>query len=122
MRLEHYDEDESPTQLTKDGFGYRTYKHLLCPGLWQFLWISKDPRLLVAGKKALRGALMSDPYTTPLLPEWVPHVQREMEEQSLLTSLSGVSPDCGPAYLMATTKDLDEIVSDGIKRGALQIA
>jgi hypothetical protein len=120
IRLEHYDEDDCVTQLTKDGCGYRTYKHLLCPGLWQFLWVSKDPRLLVAGKDALAQALMTDPFTTPLLPEWVPQIRTEMEERSLLSALCGDTD--GPAYLTASTEDLDEIVSDGLRNGKLCIA
>src|SRR6266852_9908799 len=73
IRLECFDDNDCATAICKDGCGYRTYKHLLCPGLWQFLWVSKDPRLLVAGKDALAQALMTDPFTTPLLPEWVPN-------------------------------------------------
>jgi hypothetical protein len=122
MRLEHYDEDDISRTLTRDGCGYRTYRHLLSQGLWQFLWVSKDPQLLVGGKQALGLALQGDAFTTPLLPEWVPYIQRELEEQGLLLGLSGDRGGCGPAYLTADTKDLDAIVSEGIKTGALKIA
>src|SRR5713226_9625182 len=68
MRLEWYDDDDCATAIAKDGSGYRTYKHPLCQGIWQFLWVSKDSQLLVAGKQALGQALLGDPYTTPVLP------------------------------------------------------
>jgi len=120
IRLECCDDNDCATAICKDGCGYRTYKHLLCPGLWQFLWVSKDPRLLVAGKDALAQALMTDPFTTPLLPEWVPQIRTKMEERSLLAALCGDRD--GPAYPTASTEDLDEIVSDGIRNGKLCIA
>ena len=121
VRLEHYDEDDCARALTKDGCGYRAYKHPLCPGLWHFLWVSRDPRLLVAGKDALGEALLGDPYTTPVLPQWVSHIRQEMEERSLLLALSSDRGGYGPAYLTASTEDLDEIVSEGIRSGMLKI-
>jgi hypothetical protein len=120
IRLEWYDDDECATQVSKDGCGYRTYKHPLCPGLWQFLWVSKDARLLVAGKEALGQALLAEPFTTPVLPEWVPHLQAALEENCLLMKLSGEG--CRSAYLTASTEDLDRLVSDGIRSGALEIS
>jgi hypothetical protein len=118
VRLEHCDEDDCTTALAKDGCGYRTYKHLLSPGLWHFLWVSKDPRLLVAGKEALGQALLGDPFTTPVLPEWVPYLETALEQESLLTALSGEG--CTSAYLTASTEELDQIVSDGIRSGMLK--
>jgi len=38
VRLEHCEEDDCARALTKDGNGYRAYKHPLYPGLWHFLW------------------------------------------------------------------------------------
>jgi hypothetical protein len=118
VRLEHYDEDDCTTALAKDGCGYRTYKHPLCQGLWHFLWVSKDPRLLVAGKEALGQALLGDPFTTPVLPEWMPYLEGALEQESLLSALS--SEGCTSAYLTASTEELDQIVSDGIRSGVLK--
>ncbi|HEY1859191.1 MAG TPA: hypothetical protein VGG61_02490 [Gemmataceae bacterium] len=119
MRLEWYDDDDCATEIGKDGCGYRTFKHPLCQGLWQFLWVSKDTRLLVAGKDALGQALLGDPFTTPVLPDWVPHLQAALEEDGLLTALSGEG--CESAYLTASCEELDQIVSDGIRSGKLKI-
>jgi hypothetical protein len=120
MRVEWYDDEENATALSKDGCGYRAYKHPLCPGLWQFLWVSKDSRLLVAGKEALGQALLSDPFTTPVLPDWVPHLRSELEKETLLTALEGGG--CDSAYLTASSENLDDIVSNGIRNGLLKIS
>jgi hypothetical protein len=119
VKLEWNDDDECATELAKDGCGYRTYKHPLCQGIWQFLWVSKDSRLLVARKEALGLALLDDPFTTPVLPDWVSHIQAALEEDDLLTALSGEG--CDSAYLTASSEELDEIVRNGIRSGALRI-
>ncbi len=117
--IECYDDNDCPTALNRDGCGYRTYRHLLGAGLWQFLWVSKDPQLLVAGTEALGQALMSEVFTTPILPDWVPYLQKELERKELLAQLQG--EECHSAYLSATTKDLDELVTQGIQSGQLKI-
>jgi len=116
----HQDDNEySSTALLKDGSGYRTYRNPLCQGVWQFLWVSKDPQLLVAGKLALGRALLTDPFTTPLLPEWVPYLERELEANGLLVNLKGEG--CPSALLAAQSKDLDALVTQGIQGGDLKI-
>jgi hypothetical protein len=76
--------------------------------------------LLVAGKPALGPALLADPFTTPLLPEWVPYLERELETNGLLVNLKG--DGCPSALLAAQSKDLDALVTQGIQGGELQIA
>jgi hypothetical protein len=82
--------------------------------------VSKDSRLLAAGMEALGQALLDDPFTTPVLPEWVPHIRSALEEDDLLSALLGEG--CPSAYLTASSEDLDRLVSDGIKSGALKIS
>lgn len=116
----HQDDNEYASEtLQKDGSGYRTYRYLLCQGVWQFLWVSKDPQLLVAGKTALGQALLADPFTTPLLPEWVSYLEQELEANGLLVSLKG--DGCPSTLLSAQSKDLDQLVTRGIQGGDLKI-
>jgi hypothetical protein len=120
--IEYYAEEDaySGRRMIRDGSGYRCYKHLLYPGVWQFLWVSKDPQLLVAGKEALGQALMSDRFSTPLLPEWEPYLRKELEAKGLLIVLKG--DGCPSALLKAASSDLDGLVTQGIEGGVLQVA
>jgi hypothetical protein len=76
--------------------------------------------LLVASKEAQRQALWADPFTTPVLPEWVPYLRTALEEACLLMELSGEG--CWSAYLTASTEDLDRLVSFGIRSGVLKFS
>jgi hypothetical protein len=121
VQLEWFnDDDEGKSRLERDGCGYKCYKHLLCPGIWHFVWISKDPRLLVAGKEAIGQALWSETYTTPLLKAWIEPVRDALIEEGLLVELDGAG--CESAYLTAEAADLDRIVTNGVREGRLKIA
>jgi hypothetical protein len=123
VKLEWYDDNDGRNRpLERDGSGYKCHKHLLCQGLWHFVWVSKDPRLLVAGKDALGTALWSEAYTTPLLDEWIDAIRAALEEGELLATLQNVGWDDGPAYLTAKPEELDAIVSKGILNGLLKVA
>lgn len=66
---------------------------------------------------SLWAELMSERYSTPLLRRWLPWLREELKSSGLLREAEGHNQAAG--VLSATTDDLDALVSDGIKCGAL---
>ena len=63
---------------------------------------------------------LTDPrFTTPVLRDWVPYISQEMRERDILEEAHVFNCNCG--IMSATTKDLDEIVTEGLRSGAIHI-
>jgi hypothetical protein len=83
-------------------------------------WTAKDPHFLPCVEpESLWQALKRPEYTTPLLRGWLPHLTAELVRAQGLRYLWGQGTRCGK--LVASVEQLDRIVSDGLRSGALTI-
>lgn len=105
----------------KDQQGYDAHRLKLGYNYAQVVLLSKRPGLLPSvTDNGLWLALKGEQYTTPLLRSWVPWIREELTRRNLLRRLWGVG--CEAGVLVASDKELDEVVSDGVKIGILKVA
>jgi hypothetical protein len=108
-------------RLIYDSAGYERHIAKVALGTWQMMLVSRMPGFLpVLCPASLWGRLTSETFTTPLLKSWLPWIQKELERRELLLPLRCFNCACG--WLKATSDDLDEIVSEGLKTKKLVIA
>lgn len=111
----------SPGRLTPSADGYATYTHKIGYGQAHALFVTRSPGFMkVVTPEALWQELNTTRFTTPLLREWMPHIEAKLREEELLEEAHSFGCNCG--ILSAMTKDLDEIVSLGLKQGHLRIS
>lgn len=107
-------------RLTKCPDGYRIHRTKLAYGLWHVLCLAKRPGFMpVMTEGSLWQLLQKDPFTTPLLREWMPWLFREMKNRGPIVELTGSG--CQAGLLLADNKTLDALVSEGIRKGHLMI-
>ena len=94
--------------------GYQLHTHKLGYGMAHALFITRMPGFLkIVTEETLWQELKSTRYTTPMLREWMPYIERRLREDSLLEDahvFGGLK--CG--ILSATSEQLDRIVSEGL--------
>jgi hypothetical protein len=101
--------------------GYRFEVHRLPFGMCHALLIAKTSGFLPAATEGhLWRELMGLRYTTPLLRGWLPYILAKLREAELLRYC--ISYRCESAVLTAGNEDLDTIVSEGVRSGALVIS
>jgi hypothetical protein len=102
------------------GHGYKRYQERLKYGLVHAIWVSKRVEFLpsVSGE-AMWQSLMSSRFTTPLLRHWMRPIISKMVDLGKLRYTWGYRCKCG--ILTATDRELDSIVSEGIRSGLLPI-
>ena len=109
-----------PGRLYATPDGYNTYNHKLGYGLAHTYFITRMPGFLrVVSEEALWQELNDTRFTTPLLREWMPYIEKQLREAEVLEDAHSYGCRCG--VLSSTTKRLDEIVSEGIKSHKLLI-
>lgn len=107
--------------------GYATYSYLLGYDTRHAIYISRQSGLILnESDDALWYELCPPPsatrpsrYQTPLLRQWVPYLRQEMVELKLLNKCQCL--ECEVYQCIANTKDLDDIVSAGLKMGEIKI-
>jgi hypothetical protein len=110
----------APGRLTPSADGYFCYVHRLDYGLCHALYVTKMPGFMrVVTEEALWQELNDTRFTTPLLREWVPYIEVELRSAELLEEAHVFNCTCG--VLSAQTKHLDEIVSEGLRSGSIDI-
>jgi hypothetical protein len=110
----------APGRLTPSADGYSCHVHRLDYGLCHALYVTKMPGVMrVVTEEALWQELNDTRFTTPLLREWVPYIGEELRSAELLEEAHVFNCTCG--VLSAQTKHLDEIVSEGLRSGAIRI-
>ncbi|MCI0462768.1 MAG: hypothetical protein L0Z62_37955 [Gemmataceae bacterium] len=106
--------------LTKCPDGYRVYRTRLDYGLWHVLCLARrDGFMPVMTEEAVWQLLQRDPFTTPLLREWVPWLHREMKERGAVVELT--QSGCQAGLLLADNDVLDALVGEGLRQGRLGI-
>jgi hypothetical protein len=103
-----------PGRLTPAADGYATYTHKLGYGQAHALFVARTPGFLkVVTPETLWQQLNDTRFTTPLLREWMPYIERSLREEDLLEEAHVYHCNCG--ILSAQTRHLDEIVTRGIR-------
>jgi hypothetical protein len=84
------------------------------------LFLAKSPGLLLnSSEECLWKELKHERFETPLLRSWVPYLREQLISHGKLHPCKCVG--CDVWGLSCRTKDLDELVIDGIKMGAIKI-
>lgn len=110
----------SPGKLSLSGDGYQCHTHKLGYGLAHALFLSRtDGFMKVVSPESLWQEVSGPRFTTPIIREWMPYVERQLRDQELLEEAHCFGCSCG--VLSAVTHHLDEIVCEGIKSGEILI-
>jgi hypothetical protein len=108
------------THLRRCADGYRVHRTRLDYGWWHVLCLAKHKGLMPVMTQATLGQLLkADPFTTPLLAEWMPWLYQQMKRRGLIVEL--MQAGCQAGLLLADSDALDELVSEGIRQGHLHI-
>lgn len=107
--------------LTRCPEGYRIHRSKLAYGLWHILCLSKREGFMpIMSEETVRQLLNKDPFTTPLLKEWIPWLFKEMKADGNIVELKQCG--CQAGLLLANDNVLDDLVSKGISKSHLHIA
>ncbi|SIO37044.1 hypothetical protein SAMN05444166_4161 [Singulisphaera sp. GP187] len=110
----------TPGRLTPSSEGYQVSTHKLGYGLVHAMFITRMQGFMpVVSEESLWQELTDVRYTTPLLREWVPHIEKTLRQRELLEDAHAFGCHCG--ILSASTKHLDEVVSQGLQQYELII-
>ena len=106
--------------LSRCSDGYRVYRTKLDYDQWHVLFLAKRVGFMpVMTDDALWRHLQGEEFTTPLLRDWVPWLKTAMQRRELLVCLE--QSGCQAGIVLAENADLDELVSQGLKKGDLTI-
>ena len=109
-----------PGNLHPSAAGYTTFVHKLDYGQAHALMITKAPGFMKIVTDETIWQEVTDPrFTTPVLRDWVPHISQGMREREILEEAHVFNCNCG--IMSATTVELDEIVTDGLRSRAISI-
>lgn len=115
-----YYEFHTPGRLLPTADGYAVHTHKLGFGLVHALFITRMPGFLkVVSEESLWQELTGPRFTTPLLREWMPYIEKQLRNNQELEDAHTFGCHCG--VLSATTKSLDEIVTRGLQRYEIEI-
>jgi len=96
------------------------YSHKLGYGLAHAVFVTKSPGfMMIVTEESLWQELNTTRFTTPILREWIPFIDRKLREISRLENAHVYGCQCG--ILSATTSKLDEIVIEGLSKGKISI-
>jgi hypothetical protein len=110
----------TPGTLVPTSDGYVVHTHKLGFGMAHALFVTKAQGfMMVVTADSLWRELNTTRFTTPLLKEWVPYIEKRLRADNLLEDALVFNCTCG--ILSATTSKLDEIVTDGLKKRLITI-
>lgn len=117
------DEDwrsHTPGRLYPSPAGYQCHNHKLGYGMAHALFITRSPGFMkVVTEESLWQELKNVRFTTPILREWMPYIEKTLRHEESLEDANVFGCQCG--ILSATTKTLDKIVSEGLQQQELII-
>jgi hypothetical protein len=128
LKNEHY-KPAQPGTLRVSPVGYNVYKHRLGFGQEHRLFISRTMSfMLMASDNAVWYELNSERYTTPMIHDWLSFIVRRLRDKGQLVPCS-IYPYQEPAEdepelsapvlsccgISAATKDVDDIVVEGLR-------
>ena len=110
-----------PGRLVPTEEGYTVFTHKLGYGMAHAVFLTRLPGFLKrVTEETLWQELKSTRFTTPILREWMPWIERRLRDEDRLEDAHGFHCQCG--ILSATTPSLDAIVSEGLQTRELLIA
>lgn len=87
----------------------------------QLVMVARTPSLLFGEKvSAVYRYVMSDEFSTPMLPEWAPYLCDVLESSGALYAAEGFGEEVSLCHV--SQEKLDEIVSTGLKKGELKVS
>jgi hypothetical protein len=105
----------APGRIYPTPDGYQCFTHKLGYGLVHAMFLARmDGFMKVVTPESLWQELNHVRFTTPILREWLPYLEKELRERSRLEEAHVFNCVCG--ILSATTKSLDEIVTEGLQK------
>jgi hypothetical protein len=111
---------QQPGTLYPSQDGYHVSTHKLGYGLAHALFISRVPGFLkVVTSESLWQELNTTRFTTPILRDWISYLESELRREEFLQEALCFNCNCG--LLTATSKNLDDVVSKGLKDQAVRI-
>jgi hypothetical protein len=115
-----YYQAHQPGTLFPSSDGYTTYIHKLDYGQAHALMITKAPGFMkIVTDETIWQELTDTRFTTPVLRDWVPYISKQMRDREILEEAHVFNCNCG--FMSATTQNLDEIVTEGLRSGAIHI-
>lgn len=103
----------TPGRLYPTEDGYQCYTHKIGYGMAHALFITRMPGFMkVVTPESLWQELNNVRFTTPILKEWIPYIEKKLRKANRLEHADCFNCQCG--ILSATTKSLDEVVSKGL--------
>jgi hypothetical protein len=110
----------TPGRLTPTTDGYQVYTHKLGYGMAHALFVTRMPGFMkVITEESLWQELKNVRFTTPILREWMPYIEKTLRYEERLEDAHTFGCRCG--ILSATTASLDTIVSEGLQQRELII-
>lgn len=99
--------------------GFTVHQHRLGYDTWHLLAFRKEPGLLPNfSQREIARQLLSDRFTTPILPHWVPYIASKLVLMNRLMRLKSFGA-CDAGLMQAEVKHIDAIVSAGVRSGEL---
>lgn len=119
-RNEDYWNTFVPGRISADSDGYHIYQHKLGYNMVHAMFVTKSKGFMkTATEESLWQELKGPAYTTPVLREWVPYLTERLQADGKLEDLNCYNCSCG--LLSATSKDLDETISEGLRQRMIEI-
>ena len=110
-----------PGRLYPTPDGYLCQTHKLGYGLAHAMFITRMPGFMkVVTPESLWQELNGTRFTTPILKDWVPYIEERLRADEHLEGAHVFNCLCG--VLAATSKTLDEIVSQGLQERRILIS
>jgi hypothetical protein len=110
----------APGRLLPTAEGYQCFTHKLGYGLAHALFVTRAPGFMrVVTPEFLWQELNDVRFTTPILREWLPHMEYMLRHEEKLEDAHVFNCKCG--ILSATTTALDEIVKEGLQQRFISI-
>ena len=117
---DEYWRQHAPGRLTPTADGYQVVTHKLGYGMAHALFITRMPGFMkVITEESLWHELKDVRFTTPILREWMPYIEKTLRFEERLEDAHTFGCRCG--VLSATTASLDKIVSEGLQQRELII-
>jgi hypothetical protein len=100
--------------------GYQCYSQKFNYGIVHALFLTRMPGFMkIVTLTSLWQELNHIRFTTPIIPEWMPHIEERLRANEYLKDAYCFNCKCG--LLTAQTRQLDEIVSQGIQQRLIYI-
>lgn len=117
---DEYWRKRQPGRVSPTSEGYQVETHKLGFNLVQALFMTRMPGFMkVISPASLWMELKQTRFTTPIIQEWMPYIEERLRAQDLLEDAHCFGCRCG--MLVAMTKHLDEIVSEGIQQANILV-